>query len=63
MVGKKKRAWQERGKTQDKKENKNAKNKVRPKFRPLHNPLDLGLSTSNAKLVSFLTVYLFFPSH
>jgi hypothetical protein len=25
--------------------------------------LDLGLSTCNPKLVSFLTVYLFFPSH
>jgi hypothetical protein len=25
--------------------------------------LDLGLSTSNPKLVSSLTVYLFFPSH
>jgi len=64
MVGKKKEhGKKERGNTSQKKTNKNAKNKVRTELRPLYNPLDLGLSTSNPKLVSFLTFYLFSPSH
>jgi hypothetical protein len=52
-------AKRKRENTRQKETNKNAKNKVRPELRPLYNPLDLGLSTSNQKLVSFLTI--FFP--
>ncbi len=59
----KKEHGRKEGKHKTKKTHKNAKNKVRPELRPLYNPLDLGLSTSNPKLVSFLTVYIFFPSH
>ncbi len=56
-------ARKKEGKHKPKKNQQNAKNKVRPELRPLYNPFDLGLSTSNPKLVSFLTFYLFSPSH